>query len=720
MTTLPHPAPPVEILLPVHNAWHVLRPCLESVDRFTSYPRLELTILDDGSDPFVAKRLAEYAHAEAAQPRRLVRSERQLGFVRTANRGLRFSRADLVVLLNSDTIVTPGWLERLVRVALSDERIACVMPMSNWCALHSVDVPMGWNIFQYAADLGRHMKGTGFDLVTASAFCLLMKRAALEEIGCFDEAFGVGYGEESDWCMRALAQRWRVVGSEDVFVYHRGNASFGDFKERNFRKGNYQLFMDRWGEAYGAAMARYYEANALAQLRDAYVRPTAPSSPPLGRAFLHRFRTGGMAHALNETRHYVRDQGGWRRVRSLARQKGIVRRKVPTPPMPRGFQSAERPRVTYVLEKFSLSGGVLSVVQLVNRLILLGWDAKIATHHEHDQSPMRFFEMYHQPYIFPSVPAMIENFPPSDIVVATLWSTAFKVHRIASKFMPHAVPWYYIQDDETRFFRSNGRKGADQVLRSYGLIPNRIVKTDWLRGILARRGYEAEKIPLGMNLDLFYPEDRAGPERARLLALTRPDTPRRGFEQLIRVMREIKSRRPGLEICLVGCANLANHRPDFEHVDLGIVAPEKMRAVYASSSAFLDTSVYQGFGRMGLEAMACGCAAVLSGCGGVNEYARDGENCLLIDPLDSTRTADLVLKLLDTRPLREALKREGLRTASQFSADLEARRTSQLFAESLGFDAAVAKRTRRYDQKGGAVDRETQPAPWVGAARDLR
>ena len=56
-------------------------------------------------------------------------------------------------LLNSDTVVLPGYLENLVNAASSDERIACVMPMSNQCSFHSIDVPMGWNIFQYAASL---------------------------------------------------------------------------------------------------------------------------------------------------------------------------------------------------------------------------------------------------------------------------------------------------------------------------------------------------------------------------------------------------------------------------------------------------------------------------------------------------------------------------------------------------------------------------------------
>ncbi len=685
--------PPVDLLIPVHNEWHVLRPCLESIERFTNYPGLRVTLLDDGSDAFVQRHMQAWvARGTDEQPRHMLRNDRALGFVRNSNRGLQASDRGYVVLLNSDTVVTPGWLHRLVDAADSDSTIGCVMPMSNQCSFHSLRVPMGWNIFQYAADVGRRIVRTCYDAVTVGGFCVLFRRGALDDVGLFDEAFGRGYGEESDWCMRARSRGWRVVGSEDTFVYHRGRVSFKDFKDQTFREGNYRLFMQRWGDDYKRAMAAWYGVDALRPLREAYVRMDGSVPPPILAALVDRVKMGGPVYAATEARRYVRDQGGLGRMTSVIRERGLVRRGEATQPHPRGFVSRARPRIVYVLEKFSISGGVLSVVQLVNRLTLLGWDAKIATHHDHDQTHLGDYMLYHEPYVFPSAEAMIADFPPTDIAVATLWSTAHKLGRILDRTRestqaPAIVPWYFVQDDETGFFDKRDKQGPQAVHESYDVIPNKIVKTDWLADLLTERGHASHKIPLGLDLDLFYPQDPDAPRSMRIIGMARPRTPRRGFAALVDTFRAVKRARPQVEVCFYGCTNLADHELDFEHTDLGLVPHERLRALYNEASILVDTSSFQGFGRMGLEAMACGCATVLTKFGGINEYARDGENCLQVDPAEREATLAAVLRVIDDEALRRRLVLAGLDTAQDYSCDAEARRTSRLFAASLGVHA---------------------------------
>jgi GT2 family glycosyltransferase/glycosyltransferase involved in cell wall biosynthesis len=681
----PHPFPSIEILVPLRNEWQVVRPCLEAVVAFSDAPRLQVTLLDDASDAWTQTRLAAFAARSADVAIRIVRNETALGFVGNANRGLSESKADLVVLLNSDTLVTPGWLARLVRAALSDARVAAVMPMSNQASFHSLALPMGWNAFQYAAALGARGDAACFDAVTASGFCLLFRREALDDVGLYDPAYGLGYGEESDWCMRARARGWRVLGVPDAFVWHRGHATFKDYKDRTFRDGNYELFMQRWAAPYSAAIARYHEVDALAPLRDGFVRMTDSSPPPLLSAFLHRLRAGGSSYAVAEASHYLRDQGGLGRIVPLVRERGLVRRPASPHPLPRGFISRRRPRVTYVLEKFSLSGGVLSVVQLVNRLTLLGWDAKIATHHDHDQEHLGAYTLYHQPYVFPTSAEMIRHFPESDVVVATLWSTAPKVARIVRETLrSRAVPWYFVQDDETRFFAEGDAAGRQAVLDGYPLIPSRIVKSDWLGDVLRARGFDSVKVPLGLDLDTFYCERPGAPRPLRVIGMARPRTPRRGFAWLVAALREVARARPDVEIALFGCENLAEHGLDFPHVDLGVVPNDRLRRVYNDAAVFLDTSAFQGFGRPGLEAMACGCATVLGRHGGVAEYARDGENALLIDPAERDAAAAAVLALLDDDALRRRFADAGLATAQRFDCDAEALATSRHFAASLG------------------------------------
>lgn len=718
--------PVIDIVIPVHNEWHVLRPCLESVEAFTDYPKARILILDDGSDAFVRERIEDWAAGPRTMPVEVKRNEEALGFVRNANRGFAETTGDMVALLNSDTVVTPQWLTRLVAAAHMDPKIACVMPMSNQCSFHSLDIPMGWNAFQYSSDLGRRMKPTNFDAVTVGGFCVLIRRAALDEVGLYDEAFGRGYGEESDWCMRARSLGWRVCGTEDTFVYHRGKVSFKSYKEETFRDGNYKLFMDRWAPQYSAAMDQYKRTHAIGQLEAAYVRMESSAPPPVVSAFVDRMRAGGAGHAMTEAGRYVRDQGGARQIPALVRQRGLVRPRYSRHPLPTGMQSRLRPRVTYVLEKFSLAGGVLSIVQLVNRLTLLGWDAKIATHHDHNQEHLGAYLLYHHPYVFPSADSMIENFPESDIVVASLWSTAEKVSRIVKR-QPNAVPWYFVQDDETNFFHELDTSGRQKVMDSYALLPNKIVKSHWLSQRLGKYGHDAHIVPVGFDLDSFYAYVPHEKRSMRILAMARPQTPRRGFERLIRTMREVKRMRPEVEVAFFGCSNLADFQVDYAHTDLGEVPNERLRAIYNTSQIVLDLSDYQALGRIGLEGMACGAATVLTRFGGINEYIRDGENTLAVDPADEPAIIDAVLRLVDDDVLRAQLVQEGFRTVERFSCDVEARTTSRLFADSLGFEDGLPEEFAiRDDQSfeevaadsdsGGAADPgavTTRAGTWV-------
>jgi len=710
-------APSVDIVIPVHNEWHVLRPCLESVEAFTSYPNARIVILDDGSDAFVKERILRWAAGPRRLPVEVKRNDVALGFVQNANRGFRETEGELVALLNSDTVVTPAWLIRLVNALASDPRIACVMPMSNQCSFHSLDVPMGWNVFQYSADLGRRMQRTCFDAVTVGGFCLLMRREALDDVGHYDEIYGRGYGEESDWCMRARRRGWKVTGAEDVFVYHRGKVSFKSFKEETFREGNYQTFMARFGPEYSAAMSQYKRRDALAPLRHAYTRMETPSPPPVLSAFVDRMRQGGPGHAVTEAGRYVRDHGGASQIPALVRERGLVRPRHSRHPLPKGMQSRRRPRVTYVLEKFAIAGGVLSIVQLVNRLLLLGWDAKIATHHDHDQSRLDAYMLYHHPYVFPTLDALVDHFPESDVVVASLWSTAATVDRIVQR-MPAAVPWYFIQDDERNFFHEVDLVGRQRVVDSWGLIPNRIVKTHWLRDQIAEFGHDAHVVPVGFDQDSFYcHEDPAG-RAPRILAMVRPRTPRRGFERTVRTLAKVKAARPEVEIALFGCPNLPEYRLPFEHVDLGEVPNERLRAVYNTATIALDLSDYQALGRIGLEGMACGAATVLTKFGGISEYIRDGENTLAVDPMDEAAVVTAILRLVDDARLRARLVAGGMRTVERFSCDVEARTTSALFAASLGFEQGLPDEFALRDDESYAHDLAIENAD--AAAVDAR
>lgn len=216
------------VVIPVFNAVEPLRRCLAAVCA-TVAADVPVVVIDDAStDPAVIDVLE-------ATPAgwRLIRQPENRGFVVTANRGIREAASRDVVLLNSDTIPAGDWLERLVACAASDASIASITPFTNngeivslpdFCRSAPVpDDPESWAGACRRAGPPRYP-----DLPTAVGFCMYMRRSCIERIGGFDEqAFGRGYGEENDWCMRAAADGWRHALCDDAFVAHQGGASFG-------------------------------------------------------------------------------------------------------------------------------------------------------------------------------------------------------------------------------------------------------------------------------------------------------------------------------------------------------------------------------------------------------------------------------------------------------------------------------------------------------------
>ena len=262
----------IDIVVPVYNAPDDVRRCVESVLAHTT-GGFRLVMIDDASpDPGIARLFDELSQLGDARLE-LFRNERNLGFTGTANRGMARSRAD-VVLLNSDTIVTRGWLAALLRCAASDPRIATVTPFSNNAEICSFPRFCENNVWRNDDDAERIRSAlecaavpTYPDLPTGVGFCMLIRRAAIDAIGAFDRAFGAGYGEENDFCLRAAGAGWRNALADDAFVVHTGARSFAGRKGELARR-NLALLLQRYPH-YEAMVRDYVAADPLRPLRDA-------------------------------------------------------------------------------------------------------------------------------------------------------------------------------------------------------------------------------------------------------------------------------------------------------------------------------------------------------------------------------------------------------------------------------------------------------------------
>lgn len=227
MAPEPAVAAPIDVVIPVYAHLEWTRSCIEAVLAHSGDLLGRVVLVDDrGPEPGMLPMLRAFRMRD---PRiRLLENECNRGFVSSANRGLSVCAGD-AVLLNSDTRVTPGWLEGLRAVADADHRIAAISPLSNNGFLCSVPVFQGAvpsrDLEPFDVDLSGLPLYT--EMPTAVGFCLWMRGEALRRIGLFDPKYGRGYHEENDWCQRARQAGYRVVRANRVFVYHEGEASFG-------------------------------------------------------------------------------------------------------------------------------------------------------------------------------------------------------------------------------------------------------------------------------------------------------------------------------------------------------------------------------------------------------------------------------------------------------------------------------------------------------------
>jgi len=239
----------VSIIIPIYNAYEETKDCITSVLRNTNIP-YELILIDDCSSD---KRIGELLSSLEGIPNiKIVRNEKNQGFVKNVNLGMKLTQND-VLLLNSDTIVTPHWLSHIVYCAYSSNHIGTVTPYSN---ASDISIPQlgAKKDFKFlnksSYQIDKLSFNSNIEAPTGNGFCLFIKRELIDEIGYFDESFGRGYGEETDFTFRAYKEGWLNIRNDSVFVYHRRHASFNEDASNKLKSENKKILTERYPDLY--------------------------------------------------------------------------------------------------------------------------------------------------------------------------------------------------------------------------------------------------------------------------------------------------------------------------------------------------------------------------------------------------------------------------------------------------------------------------------------
>lgn len=219
-----------DIIIPVWNKLQLTRDCLDSI--YPNTPeRFNLIIIDNASNSETKSFLRNFksSHDNVF----LIENEENLGWVKAVNQGLRLSLSPFICLMNNDTLVrTNGWLSEMIRIAGTENDIGLVNPC-------------------FEIKKCKAAKGCYTEMDFCRGHCLLIKRAVIDRIGMFDEAFGIGYNDDDDFSIRAIRAGFRCVMANNVVVEHIRESTFltifSQKRISEFQKKNKQLLAKKWG-----------------------------------------------------------------------------------------------------------------------------------------------------------------------------------------------------------------------------------------------------------------------------------------------------------------------------------------------------------------------------------------------------------------------------------------------------------------------------------------
>lgn len=628
-----------DVVVCVHNALSDVKRCLESVVSLTNDP-YSLILVDDGSDDETKAYLNSFARSHGA---RLIRNEQARGYTFAANQGLHSTQGNYVVLLNSDTVVTDGWLDRMIACAESDRSIGLVGPLSNAATWQSIPEIIANGEFAEnklsgdttVADMGRLVAQYSARLHPRvpflNGFCLMIKRDLIEQIGYFDEAaFGRGYGEENDYGLRAQQAGWQLAVAEDAYVYHAQSRSYSHERRKELCEHAGKALSKKHGQDVvqrGSAICRYDRV-------------------------LEGIRARSRVMTLRE--ELIREG------RALWQGK----------------------RVLFVLPVAAAGGGANVVFDEAEAMTKMGVEVTVVNLVQHRLG----FEESYPENVLPTVyvkkeseiPALFANY---DAVIATWCESVSWLNTPADGAPADGVRQpargYYVQGFEPYCF-PEGSENYRMAWESYDQFPDlrRVTKTEWNRRMVRENiGVDCAVVGPSVNIDLYRPRRRRDadwPRRPlRICAMIRPNTPCRASVLTLEILREVyRNHRNAIEIILFGCQDnvlqaleVAN---DFPYTNVGILSRPQVAALLNEVDVFVDFSVWQTMGLTAMEAMCCGVAVIVPQRGGADTFVTNEQNGIVVDTSSSEACVKALERLVLDAEFRTQLQRRAVADICQF------------------------------------------------------
>ena len=242
--------PLVSILMVTYNSAEFIGACLDSIRRNTAYPNYEVVIVDNNSTDGTKDLLRQYAGHDARIRVTLLGTNK--GFAAATNEAAAGASGEYFLMQNADTMVTSGWITRLIRHVGIDSTVGLVCPVTNFAG-NEIKINAHYRDHEemeaFAFKLAQDNMGRSLDVEMAPLFCTLVRRRVWDQVGELDEGFQIGMFEDDDYSHRVHQAGFRIIAAEDCFVHHFGQGSFRKLDSSEYHEifeKNRRRFEEKW------------------------------------------------------------------------------------------------------------------------------------------------------------------------------------------------------------------------------------------------------------------------------------------------------------------------------------------------------------------------------------------------------------------------------------------------------------------------------------------
>jgi GT2 family glycosyltransferase len=247
------PTPRASILVVTYNNLALTRLCLASIQRAAGMLPFEVIVVDNASSDGTQSWLRKSA-AQALLPLVVVENAHNAGFAAANNQAAARARGDVLVFLNNDCVVVPGWLETLVAHLDRDPSLGLLGPVTNSGGNGEAQLGTRYGdldaMRRFADDYTRAHAADVADVPMLALFCAAMRKDRFAAAGGLDERYGRGLFEDDDLALAVRRRGWRVAVARDVFVHHYGGASFSRLPPGDYLRlwwQNRRAYERKWG-----------------------------------------------------------------------------------------------------------------------------------------------------------------------------------------------------------------------------------------------------------------------------------------------------------------------------------------------------------------------------------------------------------------------------------------------------------------------------------------